>query len=365
MRIMLVSGGGFQYLAGVIPAMERLGAVYKNLSLDPLTQPAPNWVPRAFRRYYVDEKSLAAYRAEIEAFRPDVVHVTGLRHFLIRMIKALKPYPSIALAYERISTGGISVLSPLDPYLFNHPRLDRFVVPSKATINNWMGGRYTRGLVRRDRIEPMHYAFELPAPTSAEEKRALRERLGLDPDAFIVGTVAYVRPWKNVEFTAEAVRGAKTDRPIMMAVVGGSGANPAYEAKVRAAGGDRLKMLGIIPQAHRIMPAFDLYVTPTALPGESFGMSFAEAMAHGVPAITMNYGASAEICEHGFTGYALPESVPVWRRHIEELANDPEKLARMGQAARLRIAERFSPEVRALDYWRMYSTAIEERRSGR
>ena len=69
--------------------------------------------------------------------------------------------------------------------------------------------------------------------------------------------------------------------------------------------------------------------------------------------------------EHGFTGYNLPESVPVWRQHVEELANDPEKLARMGAAARQRIAAHFSPDVRAKDYWRMYSTAIAERRSGR
>lgn len=361
---MLISGQGFQYLAAVIPAMEKLGAVYKNLPIDPLTSKPPRWLPRKLGRYYFDTRSVAAFRAEIDAFRPDLVHVTGTRGFLLKTMKALRPYDSIALVYERISTGGINVFSPFDPYLFAHDRIDRFVVPSKATINNWMGGRYTRAIVRRDRFEPVHYAFNLPEPTSADEKRAMREKLGLDPDAFIVGSVAYVRPWKNVEFVAAAVRGSSVGgRPVHLAVVGGSGANRDYEAKVKAAGGDNVKMLGVIPEAHRIMPAFDLYVTPTALPGESFGMAFAEAMAHGIPAFTMNYGASAEICEQGLTGYALPESISVWRRQIEELAGDPDKLARMGAAARRRIAERFSPEVRAEDYWRVYSTAVEERRA--
>lgn len=365
MRIMLVSSAGYQYLAPVIPAMERLGATFENIGLDPLLGPPPKWVPRAVRRYYFDKASIARYRERIEAFRPDLIHVTGIRHLLMKTIVALRPHDSVALVYERISTGGLNVLNPIDPILFKHPRIDRFVVPAKATINNWMGGRYSRGLVRRDRMEPLHYALHVPPPTSPEEKRAMRMRLGLDPDAFVVGTVAYVRPIKQVELAAEAVRTARADRPLVMAVVGGEAAKPAYAAKVRAAGGDRLKMLGVIPEAHRIMPVFDLYVSPTAVPGESFGMAFAEAMSHGVPAFTMNYGASAEICDHGHTGYALPESVSVWRRHIEELVADPEKWARMGTAARARIAERFSPDARAADYWRVYSTAIEERRSGR
>jgi glycosyltransferase involved in cell wall biosynthesis len=363
---MLVSDEGFQYLAAVMPAMRAKGVEYASIATNEFTKAVPGAIPRRFAKYYFDGGALRAFRAQIAAFAPDVIHAMGVRSVLMKTLAATRAFPAVAIVHERISAGGMNPLNPVDPMLFGSSRIDRIVMPSRAMLNNWMGNSYTRKLARPERCEVLHYAFDLPPPTTREERRALRGRLGLDPDAFIIGTVCYIRPWKNVEFAAEVVTSLDTVRPVFLAVVGGASRDAAYMDKIRAAAGGRLKLLGHIPDAHRMMAAFDLYLTPTRLPGESFGMAFAEAMAHGVPGITMNYGASAEVCEHGVTGFALPESARVWRRHIEELMRDSASLARMGEAARKRIADRFSPAARAEDYFRVYATVIEERgRQGR
>lgn len=361
MRVMLVSVSGFQYLAAVMPAMEEQGVAYRRLATTSLDgQPSASW-PAAVRRYAFGRRLIADYRKQIEAFRPDLVHVMGVRPTVIMTLAAMRPYPTVGLVHERISAGGMNVFSPLDPVLFRRRRIDRIIMPSRSMLNNWMGSRYTRWLAAPRRNEVLHYAFRLPDPTSPEDKRALRQDLGLNPDAFVIGTVCHIRPWKAVEFVADIVRSLEVDRRVEFAVVGGWNPKSNYIRRIRETGGDRLRLLGHVPEAHRIMAAFDLYVTPTLLPGESFGMAFAEAMAHGVPGITMNYGASAEVCDHGFTGYALPENQSVWRRHIVELIEDDALRNAMGRAARTRIADRFSPDVRARDYLRVYRTVIEER----
>lgn len=356
MRVLLVSHLGHQYLASVVPAMERRGVTYEALSTIEL-KAHQKWLAKS--KYVFDRSYLAAFRKAVDTFRPDLVHATGVRSVLTTTLAALRPYPNIAIVHERISAGGMNVLSPLDWTLFKHKRVTRIVMPSRAMLNNWMGNPFLRRMVVPGNCEVLHYAHDLPPAIDAEGKRALRRSLGLDEDAFIIGTCCFIRPWKNVEFVAKAVASMTAMRPVCFAVIGPPSPDAAYMERIRAAGGSRLKLLGSIPNAGRIMGVFDLYVTPTALPGESFGVAFIEAMAHGVPSITMNFGASAELCEHGISGYALPPDEAAWRSVMEMLMADPVKREAVGRAARAHVAANFAPDVVAENYLSVYHRAIE------
>jgi glycosyltransferase involved in cell wall biosynthesis len=366
MRILLVSNSGFQYLAPVIPSMEDKGAKFYNLATDDLKVHQKSLAQvklKVVRQYYFDRSYTAAFRKVIEDFSPDVIHVTGVRSTLLKTLAAVRPFPEIAVVHERISIGGINVLSPLDWALFGHRRITRIVMPSHAMLNQLMGHPVLRRLIKPEICEVLHYGIDLPAPVDAAQRRALRRSLGLDENAFIVGTVCYIRPLKNVEFVAGVVASIASKDPVYFAVVGPENRHRQYMDKIRAAGGERLKLLGPIPNAAKIMPAFDLYVTPTALPGESFGLAFAEAMAHAVPGITMNFGAPGEICEHGVSGYALPPNKAAWRATIEMLMQDRAKCGQLGEAARRRIETHFAPAAVAENYWALYQRAVSEQRA--
>jgi glycosyltransferase involved in cell wall biosynthesis len=357
MRLLLVSNTGYQYFLPAIAPMESRGAEVLRVSTDELRTHQKRFASaksRIVRTYYFDRPVLAAFRKTIEEFSPDVVHVTGLRSTLILALTAIRVFPHIPIVHERISAAGMNPLSPLDWTLFSHPRITRIIMPSRAMLNNWMGHPYLRRLIPPDICEVLHYPLELPAPVDDAGRRALRRSLGVDENAFVIGTACYVRPWKNLEFVADIVSSIDARAPLCFVVIGPDSPNRPYMDRLQAAGGERIKFLGYRQDAVGLMAALDLYVTPTHLPGESFGMAFAEAMSHGVAGLTMNFGASAEICEDGESGYALPFRKAAWRDAIEMLMRDRSKLETMGKAARLRIKDRFSPAAIADTYLAFY-----------
>ncbi len=365
MRILYVSRSGTQFLAAVLPALASKDAVYRLLSTDELDvhRKSLKWLDsRIVRRYHADASYLAAFRQAVDDFKPDLVHVTGIRGVLIRTLLALRAFPQLPIVHERVSAGGMNVLSPLDWVLFRHRRITRLVMPSHAMLNNWMGGAMLRRMIRPERCEVLHYAIGSVPELDHDGRKALRRSLGLDEDAFIVGTACHIRPWKNLDFTADVVASIETKAPLYFAVIGDAygSRNVRYREQVRAAGGARIRFLGAIPNAARILGIFDVYVTPTALPGESFGLAFAEAMACGVPSLTMNYGAAAELCEHGVSGYALAPNKSTWRSVIEMLMHDPARREAVGRAARQRMQILFSPEAVAENYLALYRRVIAE-----
>src|ERR1043165_2228565 len=109
MRILLISEAGHQYLAPVIPAMEKRGVTFRALAIKDL-KVHQKWLPKS--RYFVDASYLAAFRRIVDEFAPDVAHATGIRSILTTTLAGLRPYPKIPIVHERISAGGMNVLSP-------------------------------------------------------------------------------------------------------------------------------------------------------------------------------------------------------------------------------------------------------------
>ena len=76
---------------------------------------------------------------------------------------------------------------------------------------------------------------------------------------------------------------------------------------------------------------------------EGFGLPAAEAMACGLPVIATSAGAFPEVIADGTTGVLVPpRDAPALAGAIRDLLSDPETCLRMGQAARRRVARRFT-----------------------
>ena len=88
------------------------------------------------------------------------------------------------------------------------------------------------------------------------------------------------------------------------------------------------------------MQKLDLLVTLSA------GSVIAEAMAAGKPVIGTPIGSTAEMIVHGKTGYVVPlEPIQEIAGKIIELAEDPIRSVRMGQAARKHAEKAFGIET--------------------
>jgi len=129
----------------------------------------------------------------------------------------------------------------------------------------------------------------------------------------------------------------------------------AYDVKLSVATGRPYTLEGVVVENHYwqldheidylreadigLMPLED---TPRARGKCAF--KALQYMGVGVPPVLSPVGLNAEVVEDGIHGF-LPGSVEEWHDALERLIQDPDLRARMGRAARQRVAEHYSHAV--------------------
>jgi hypothetical protein len=97
---------------------------------------------------------------------------------------------------------------------------------------------------------------------------------------------------------------------------------------------------------HCLYQECDIFVAPSRY--ESFGLTYAEAMSYGKPAIGCWAGGIPEVIDEGVTGLlAIPGDAEDLADKIIKLANDPSLCSKMAKKARRRVEELFTKEQMA------------------
>ena len=131
-------------------------------------------------------------------------------------------------------------------------------------------------------------------------------------------------------------------------VAGRGPLEPALRAYAKELGLERaVRFLGHVVPVQRAIERASVVVVPSL--GEGFGMVALEAMERARPVIAASIGGLGDVVRHGETGLLVPAAeVEPLARAIAELARDPERAARMGEAGRRRAEEHFG-EARSID----------------
>ncbi|WP_425246146.1 glycosyltransferase [Streptomyces sp. NEAU-NA10] len=140
-----------------------------------------------------------------------------------------------------------------------------------------------------------------------------------------------------------------------------AGAGPLErEVTAWAAGRDDVSYVGLLDPAQcREAVARSVAVVAPSLSLETFGLVVAEAMAAGVPAVAAGHGGFVELVEDGVTGLLhQPGESASLASCIRRIAAEPDLGREMGQAARRRYEQRFSPAVGLERLMEEYRTAI-------
>jgi alpha-1,6-mannosyltransferase len=159
----------------------------------------------------------------------------------------------------------------------------------------------------------------------------LRERLGLDPETRLLIYAGRFTPEKKLHLLVEAVRRLGDGYHLILA-----GGGTRHELP-------RAPNLTVIPftrdqrQLARLLASCDLLVHPGDC--ETFGLIVLEAMACGLPVVATNSGGVAELVDRETGILAEPNSVDSLAGAIEAIYW--RDMARMGQAARRKAAERY------------------------
>ncbi|MFI8849319.1 glycosyltransferase [Streptomyces sp. 891-h] len=143
-----------------------------------------------------------------------------------------------------------------------------------------------------------------------------------------------------------------------------AGAGPLeQEVTAWAAGRDDVRYAGLYDPAEcRQAIARSVAVVAPSTWLEAFGLVVVEAMAAGVPAVAAGHGAFTELVEDGLTGLlhrpGEPASLAACLRRVTA---EPARNREMGQAARRRYEQGFSPAVGLERLVEEYRTAIADR----
>lgn len=182
----------------------------------------------------------------------------------------------------------------------------------------------------------------VPLPPEPD-RVAARKRLGLNGETPVAGTVALLRPEKQLEVLVEATARLRERHPGARTVIIGEG--PERELLERRIAeldlGETVVLAGYRDDVQQVLPAFDVAVCCSKFEGGP--LSVMEYMAAALPTVASSVGGLPELLGEGECGVLVPEG-DAWAlaAAIGELADDPGRRLQMGERARERMRDIYS-----------------------
>jgi glycosyltransferase involved in cell wall biosynthesis len=319
----------------------------------------------AFGRMIYSSSARRGMHAVIDRFEPDVVHLHNIYHQLspsilrpladrrLPVVMTLHDYKLACPTYQflaqgevceaciggglrqavlrrcrggsRLASGAAAVELGLHRATNAYGPVGRFICPSR-----FMADRMAEAGVYPDRLRHVPHFID---PSGVPVKRAP------GGDVLFAGRLSHE---KGVDTLARAT--AHLDPGLRVAL---AGEGPELDAVQAAARGseDRIRLLGRLPK-HEVQ-ALLADALALALPArwhENQPMIVLEAFAAGVPVVTTALGGLPELVQDGVTGLVVPPDDPdALAAALNRLHRDPQAAFAMGQAARARVLDEFTP----------------------
>jgi glycosyltransferase involved in cell wall biosynthesis len=303
------------------------------------------------RRWKVDPLADWQLRRHIRKLRPDVVHTWDS---LPGITGAAAAGCSIVAGHYRIRRWKPSWDWAVERRCERHAKAH---VTSDDSVRDWCVAHGMTG----DGFAIVPGGVE-PAAASDHSREALLQELNLPAAAKLIGVVARLVPEKCVKdliWAADLLRVLHDN--LRMLVIGDGPLRDTLTEYARLASDlDHIKFLGAGNDLWRILPHVDVLWDGSENTGQS--SAILEAMAAGVPVVASDTAANRAIVVENETGFLIPLGTRAWRaaraRCTDRIFNDSALAARLGTAARSRVAERFSGERMAQDYEKLYEATV-------
>jgi glycosyltransferase involved in cell wall biosynthesis len=270
----------------------------------------------------------------------DVVHCHHYSPYVYGLLAtALRPGVRLVFTeHGRLSTGAPSWKRRLV-----NPLLSLWPGPVCAVSNDLKQFMMAEGFPER-RIEVVYNGIDPGERPRPGQCGAAREALGIDQDAFVVGTVGRLDPVKNLAalLRAHAVVNARHPHAHLV-VVGGGAEQPALEDEARRLGiAAAVTFAGHRADVRFLMSGFDVYANCSTYEGVS--LTILEAMATALPVVATRVGGNPEVVIDHETGLLVPGHARAIADAVLALAADPRRRHAMGEAGRWRVKRHFSLE---------------------
>lgn len=193
-------------------------------------------------------------------------------------------------------------------------------------------------------------------PASPAEVRAARERLGLPQERAIIGTLAALRPEKNLGRLIRAFAPLPREGNAHLVIAGEGPERPRLEAHVRELGlADHVRFLGHILAPEAIYLALDVFALSSDT--EQMPYSVLEAMACGLPVAAVDVGDVKEMVSEQNRSLIVPPVEDLLNRALAQALQNREQARAIGAANRARAAAEYDIATMCDAYETLFSAA--------
>lgn len=284
-------------------------------------------------------RAARAIVAALEQERADLIYANAPRCVLPAVWASKRTGVPVACGLHLIFRAGME--HRLLSWCFSRPEVKRVVFCSDVVAEPFAQAAGPKGL-------KVLYWVNPDVLNAASGKEAARAGYGLSEGDVTVGVIGRISRTKGQRMFIEALSPLLSRYPGLKLLVAGAAdfEDPAEEAAVeglaaRAPG--RMTVTGRMVDSREFLDALDVLVVPS-LWDEPFGLVAVEGMARRLPVVVTRSGGLQEIVADGETGFVVEKAPDALRSAVERLLADPGLRARMGEAGRERVRERFDPE---------------------
>lgn len=238
---------------------------------------------------------------------------------------------------------------------------DRLVALTRREADEWMGagvGGPRQWTVIPSGVDLARFRAVRPDP---EAKR----RFGFDPGDPVVGAVGRLDPVKGHATLLFAWPTVLASMPRARLVLVGDGSERGRLESAAANLGLRewVAFAGERADVEACLAAFDLFAFPSR--NEGMGRALVEALAAGVPAVASRAGGIPDVLPEGRAGLLVPPDDPeAWGAAILRILGDGAERARMAEAAREAIDDRYSTGFMVSSLANLYDEVLAEKGLG-
>jgi len=311
-------------------------------------------------RHSFDRRIWPALRRLVRERRIDIVHghdyKTNLLAFLLARAERVVPLGT-AHGWTGQSSRETRLYYPAERWL-----LGRF--PRVIAVSSEIADRLVEAGARRDRITTVLNGIDTET-FRRDSSRAGPARLSLrlPPSTAIVGSVGRLERQKRFDLLIDAVaRLRQRQRDVTLVIAGDGSLAATLRAHARARGlADASVFAGHRTDVVDVLHAFDLFAQSSEYEGTP--NCVLEAMAVGAPVVATTVGGTAELIDDGVHGLLVPPHDPeALAAALAAALDDPAATARRAAAARLRIEQELSFDVRMRKVEQIYEALADDRR---
>lgn len=305
-----------------------------------------------------DLRALRELVRELRRSRPDLVHTHTAKAGALGRLAALavRPRPIIVHTYHGHVLEGYFGRAVTAAYRLAEKLLarvsDRLVAVSEKTVDDLV----RLGVAPRERFAVIPIGLDLDPflALDSEPDAEARRELGVAPGDVALVFVGRLVPIKRLDVLLEAVALALAEAPsLRLLVVGDGELRREHELLAEELGiSERVRFLGFRYDLERIAAATDVAVLSSD--NEGTPVALIEAGAAARPLVATDVGGGADIVGPA-TGRLVPARDPAaMAAELVALARDPRLRARLGAAARERVAAAYDADRLVADIARMY-----------